>query len=110
MMFCKTKHATERGRESIAKIIERKLFLKVNKEKTVVSYIKGVKYLGYSFYVHKDDCQLTVHPKSREKVTSRLKELTSRSNGWGYAIRKQKLAEYERGWVEYYLLPIETLP
>ena len=44
MMFCKTKHATERGRESIAKIIERKLFLKVNKEKTVVSYIKGVKY------------------------------------------------------------------
>ena len=103
-MFCKTKYATERGRESIAKIIERKLFLKVNKEKTVVSYIKGMKYLGYSFYVHKDDCQLTVHPKSREKVTSRLKELTSRSNGWGYAIRKQKLAEYERGWVGYYRL------
>ena len=96
MIFCKTKHATERGRESIAKFIERKLFLKVNREKTVVSYIKGMKYLGYSFYVHKDDCQLTVHPKSREKVTSRLKELTSRSNGWGYAIRKQKLAEYER--------------
>ena len=103
-MFCKKKHATERGRESIAKIIERKLFLKVNKAKTVVSYFKGMKYLGYSFYVHKDDCQLTVHPKSREKMTSRLKELTSRSNGWGYAIWKQKLAEYERGWVGFYSL------
>ena len=27
------------------------LYLKVNKEKTVVSYVSGVKYLGYSFYV-----------------------------------------------------------
>ena len=27
---------------------------------------------------------------------------TSRSNGWGYAKRKQKLKEYIRGWVGYY--------
>ena len=40
------------------------LYLKVNKEKTVVSYVRGVKYLGYSFYVMKGKCQLTVHPKS----------------------------------------------
>ena len=31
--------------------IEKTLYLKVNKEKTVVSYVRGVKYLGYSFYV-----------------------------------------------------------
>ena len=31
--------------------IENTLYLKVNKEKTVVSYVRGVKYLGYSFYV-----------------------------------------------------------
>ena len=31
--------------------IEITLYLKVNKEKTVVSYVRGVKYLGYSFYV-----------------------------------------------------------
>ena len=29
---------------------------------------------------------------------------TSRSNGWGYAKRKQKLEEYIRGWVGYYHL------
>ena len=29
--------------------------------------------------------------KSKAKMKSRLKELTSRSNGWGYAKRKQKL-------------------
>lgn len=52
----------------------------------------------------KGKCQLTVHPKSKAKVKSRLKELTSRSNGWGYAKRKQKLKEYTRGWVGYYHL------
>ena len=59
---------------------------------------------GYSFYVMKGKCQLTVHPKSKAKMKSRLKELTSRSNGWGYAKRKQKLTEYIRGWVGYYHL------
>ena len=69
-----------------------------------MSYVRGVKYLGYSFYVMKGKCQLTVHPKSKAKMKSRLKELTSRSNGWGYAKRKQKLKEYIRGWVGYYHL------
>ena len=104
MIFCKSKRAAERVKSSITKFIEGKLFLKVNKEKTVVSYIRGVKYLGYSFYVHKGKCQLTVHPKSKVKMKSSLKELTSRSNGWGYEKRKQKLKEYIEGWVGYYHL------
>lgn len=104
MIFCKSKRAAMRVKDSITKFIEEKLFLKVNKEKTVVSYVRGVKYLGYSFYVMNGKCQLTVHPKSKAKMKSRLKELTGRSNGWGYAKRKQKLREYIKGWVGYYHL------
>ena len=104
VIFCKSKRAAMRVKESITRFIENVLYLKVNKEKTVVSYVRGVKYLGYSFYVMKGKCQLTVHPKSKAKMKSRLKELTSRSNGWGYAKRKQKLKEYIRGWVGYYHL------
>ena len=69
-----------------------------------MSYVQGVKYLGYSFYVMKGKCQLTVHAKAKAKMKARLKELTSRSNGWGYAKRKQKLEEYIKGWVSYYHL------
>ena len=104
MIFCKSKRAAKRVKESITKFIEGKLYLKVNKEKTVVSYVRGVKYLGYSFYVTKGKCQLCVHPKSKAKMKSRLKELTSRSNGWSYAWRKHKLTEYIRGWIGYYHL------
>ena len=56
-----------RVKESITRFIENVLYLKVNKEKTVVSYVRGVKYLGYSFYVMKVKCQLMVHPKSKAK-------------------------------------------
>lgn len=104
MIFCRSKRAAERVRKSITKFIEGKLHLKVNKEKTVVSYVRGVKYLGYTFYVYKGKCELAVHPKSKAKMHSRLKEITCRSNGWGYAKLKQVLRYYVKGWVNYYHL------
>ena len=63
-----------------------------------------VRYADDSIYVMKGKCQLTVHPRAKSKMKAKLKELTSRSNGWGYAKRKQKLEEYIRGWVGYYHL------
>ena len=48
--------------------------------------------------------KLMVHPKAKAKMKTKLKELTSRSNGWGYAKRKQKLREYIRGWLGSYHL------
>ena len=49
VIFCKSPRAAERVCESIAKFIERKLFLKVNREKTHVGSVHGQKFLGYSF-------------------------------------------------------------
>ena len=76
--------ASRRVRKSFSRFIKDKLLLKVNQEKTTVSYVQGVKYLGHSFVVSKGECFLTVHPKSKSKMKSKLKELTDRSNGWGY--------------------------
>ena len=104
LLFCKSKRAAQRVRKSISRFVEGKLFLKVNQEKTIVSYVRGVKYLGFSFNVLKGKCSLVVHPKSKAKMKSKLKELTSRSNGWGYEKRKQKLKEYMKGWVGYFYL------
>ena len=49
VIFCKSPRAAERVCESIAKFIEGKLFLKVNREKTHVGSVQGQKFLGYSF-------------------------------------------------------------
>lgn len=103
MIFCRSKNAANLAKESITRFIEGKLHLKVNRGKTIVSYVGGVKYLGYSFYNSKGKFDLCVHPKSKAKMKFRLIELTGRSNGMGYERRKQKLTEYIRGWIGYYL-------
>ena len=50
IILVKSLRATERVRDSIASFVEKKLFLKVNKEKTVIGTLFGKRYLGYTFY------------------------------------------------------------
>lgn len=49
IIFTKSLRATERVRDSIASFVENKLFLKVNMDKTHNDYVKGMKFLGYTF-------------------------------------------------------------
>ena len=51
MIFCHSKRAAERVRESITKFIEGRLHLKVNKEKTVVSYVRMNRFDIHFFYI-----------------------------------------------------------
>ena len=51
MIFCRSKRAAERVRESITKFIEGRLHLKVNKEKTVVSYDRMNRFDIHLFYI-----------------------------------------------------------
>jgi hypothetical protein len=104
MIFCKSNRAAERTKASIIRFIEEVLYLRVNREKTKVGYVRGMKFLGYSFYMKSGECRLTVHPKSYGKFKSRLKELTGRSNGMGYEKRKTMLRQYLTGWLEYFKL------
>ena len=104
MIFCKSKKSAKRTLENIIPFIEEKLFLKVNREKTSVAHISKVKYLGYGFYRYKGKCRFRVHPKSKEKMKSRIRELTSRNNGWGNEYRTLKLTQFIRGWINYFKL------
>lgn len=104
VILCKSKRSAERTLTNIIPYIEEKLFLKVNREKTVVAYIRNIKFLGYSFYEKGKEGRLRIHPKSVTKMKERIKELTSRSNGWGDARRKETLKEYITGWVNYFKL------
>lgn len=54
LMFCKSRRGAERVCEGITKFIEKKLHLKVNREKTEVCIVRVMKFLGYSFYKRKD--------------------------------------------------------
>jgi group II intron reverse transcriptase/maturase len=104
MIFCRSKRSAQRVKKSITVFIEKHLFLKVNQDKTGVGYVRGMKFLGYSFYVYKGECRLSVHSKSYLKLKTRLKELTGRSNCMCYDKHKAKLHLFMRGWIEYFQL------
>ena len=102
IIFCKSRKSAERTMKNIIPFIEDKLFLKVNRAKTTISHVSKIKYLGYAFYRNKGKCRFRVHPKSVQKMKDRLRELTQRNNGWSNEYRRQRLAEYVRGWINYY--------
>ena len=104
MIFCKSRKAAQRTLERITLYIERKLFLRVNREKTRVTDVRDVKFLGYGFYVYKGEGRLRVHPKSVQKFRSRLKEVTGRSNGMSVDGRRTRLHQIVRGWINYFKL------
>lgn len=86
------------------KVNHSKLFLRVNREKSKVCHIRQVKFPGYTFYKIKGEGRLRIHPKSVQKMKAKIKELTSRSNGWGNERRKEALHQYITGWVQYFKL------
>lgn len=102
MIFCKSRKSAKRTLENILPYIEKKLFLKVNRTKTVVEYAGKVKFLGFTFYKVKGETRIRIHPKSVGKMRAKIKELTSRSNGWGNEFRAERIRRYIMGWVNYF--------
>ena len=104
LILCKSHRSAERTLKSTTSFIEKKLYLRVNGDKTTVSPVSQVKFLGYAFYRRKGEYRLRIHPDSYAKMKSRIRVLTSRSNGKGDAWRKVNLSYYIRGWLNYFKL------
>ena len=104
VILCKSRRSAERTMESIVSYIEKVLFLRVNRDKSQVATVNDIKFLGYTFYQLNGEGRLRIHPKSVSKMKTRIKQLTSRSNGWGNERRKEVLSQYIKGWVHYFKL------
>jgi len=103
-IYVKSKKSGNRVMDSISQFIEKRLKLKVNRDKSAVDYPTNRKFLGFSFYYLKGIARIRVHPKSYKRLKARLKELTGRSIGISMKARVIKLNQTTQGWVNYYKL------
>lgn len=96
--------AANRVMRNITKFIEEKLGLKVNVTKSKIDRPKGVKYLGFGFYLDTMAHQYKAkpHAKSVAKFKRRMKELTRRSWGVSNSYKVKKLNQLIRGWINYF--------
>ena len=113
MIMCKSQRAAQRTYESISKFIEKKLFLKINKDKTKICHLsEDVKFLGYTFIKRqlKNDettkWHASVHRKSLAKLKVKIKALTDRRCPKGWSTTKTELNTVLRGWFNYFRLGI----
>lgn len=102
VIFCKSRRSAHRTLDNLLPFIETKLFLKVNKDKTHVAYMRDIQFLSYAFGRSNGKCQFYIHVDSIKKMKIKIRELTRRNNGWSYEYRKQRLTWYIRGWLNYF--------
>ena len=96
--------AADRVMKNVSIFIENKLGLKVNMTKSKVSKPNEIKYLGFGFFMDKNDglWKAKPHAKSVEKLKLKLKKLTSRR--WSISLDEclKKIKKTIVGWTNYY--------
>ncbi len=93
-----SRRAGDRVKASVTRYLISQLKLKVNESKSRVCGLNEVVFLGFTFRGSK----LRWSDKSFEKFKHRIRRLTGRSWGVSMGYRFRKLAEYVRGWMNYY--------
>lgn len=103
-IYVRSKRAGIRVMESITEFIEKKLKLKVNKEKSAVDRPWKRKFLGFSFTLEKKNPRIRIHKESIKRFKQRIRQITSRRYSIDMESRIERLNKYLIGWLGYYQL------
>ena len=101
-IYVKSEKAGIRVMNSITRIIEGKLKLKVNRDKSAVDIVSKRKFLGFSFYFAKDGAKIRIHEKSIKRFKEKIRFITNRNRGISMDLRILKLNDSIRGWINYF--------
>ena len=101
-IYVKSKRAGLRVMDSITRIIENELKLKVNKDKSAVDIVSKRKFLGFSFYFVKGVAKIRIHEKSIKRFKEKVKFITNRNRGISMDLRLLKLNDSIKGWINYF--------
>ena len=98
IILVKSQRAGERVMLSVQRFLERKLNLKVNQEKSQVALTNQTDFLGFTF----KGTKIRWSEKAFQEFKRRVKRLTGRSWFVSMEYRYKKLAQYLRGWMNYF--------
>ena len=102
VIYVRSHKAAKRVMRNISRFIEQRLKLKVNQEKSAVSYPWWRPYLGFSFTSRRDAPHIRIHAQSIRRFKQRVRELTGRSCGLSIEQVITRLNTYLKGWWNYF--------
>lgn len=101
-IYVRSEKSARRVVESITNYIEKKLRLKVNREKTRISHPTESQLLGFSFYKNKEGYEIRISKKSLKRIKEKCKCITRSSDPTSQQAKLKKLEAVIRGWVNYF--------
>ena len=98
IILVKSEQAGERVMLSVQRFLEQKLKLKVNQDKSQVRSTNKTNFLGFT----SKGTKIRWSDKAFQEFKRRVKQLTGRSWFVSMGYRLDKLAQYLRGWMNYF--------
>ena len=103
-VYVHSKAAGERVMESLERFLTKRLWLKINRDKSAVARPSERKFLGYTIILYRDEPKLKVAPKSVRRLKAKLKPLFRQGRGMKLAATIGRLNRILRGWIAYFRL------
>jgi RNA-directed DNA polymerase len=104
VIFVRSKRAGDRVMKSVSRFIEKRLRLRINREKSAVGRPWDRKYLGFCMTNSSKAPKIRIHWKTIKRFKERVREITARRRGRSINQVINELNEYMRGWWNYYRL------
>jgi RNA-directed DNA polymerase len=103
-IFVRSKRAAQRVFDSVCGVIEGRLKLKVNREKSSIRHAAEATLLGFGFFLHGGQVRIQVAPKAITRLKYRLRVLTRRNWGVSMDYRIGAINRFTTGWMAYFRL------
>ena len=100
-IYVKSKAAGERVMASVTRFVEKRLRLRVNRQKSAVAHVRERKFLGYRLLA---GGRLAIAPESLKRAKGRIREITRRNRGVSLDRTISELNSFLTGWVTYFRL------
>jgi hypothetical protein len=96
-VFVRTERAAQRVFESVCGVIEQRLKLKVNREKSSIRHAAEATLLGFGFSLGASQVTIQVAPKAIRRLKDQLRILTRRSWGVSMEYRIDRINRFTTG-------------
>ncbi len=109
-IYVRSERAGKRVMEGITRFIEKKLRLKVNREKSAVAKPEERHFLGFSLRRNDEtgEVEIKLSQRTKKRIAEKITQLTPRN--WGQSIDDciMKINSYLEGWTGYFRICTES--
>jgi RNA-directed DNA polymerase len=103
-VFVRSKRAAHRVLDGVTDVVEERLRLKVNQEKSSIRHAAQATLLGFGFFLHGPQVRIWVASKAIMRLKNQLRTLTRRNWSVSMEYRIGRLNRFITGWMAYFRL------